>query len=364
MTLITNRTQSDVDRVKYLAKRIRTGIAAEAEYAEYLSCMKGAYNASDLNRVCAAAEELAARFRAAGYNVPGYQRIRVAHPARLPAGYTEVAYIESDGTQYVDTGFKPNQDTRLILDFEPVSVSQTHLFGSRSASSGSDAFLTLATNECYRDDYYNNKIATSLAPNGRIIIDKNKNITTIDNTTVTHEYTAFNGSYPICLFASNTGGTLQYYSSYKFYSCQIYDNGTLVRDFVPCINASAEAGLYDLVSGAFYGNAGTGVFTAGAEVSPAVGKYEWGMSDTPTAEQMAQYLNNVRGLKDAIHSVLQYYHTAIPYPLPDVPADMYKLTYQKANDIEQILQSIENQLNDMNSQFYWYSSGDVYAGEI
>ena len=52
----------------------------------------------------------------------------------------------------------------------------------------------------------------------------------------------------------------------NLYSCQIYDNGTLVRDFVPCINGSGEVGLYDLVGKQFYGNAGTGVFT-GSEVA-------------------------------------------------------------------------------------------------
>ena len=52
----------------------------------------------------------------------------------------------------------------------------------------------------------------------------------------------------------------------KLYSCKIYTGATLTRDFVPCKNPSGQAGLYDLVSGAFYGNAGTGTFTAGPAV--------------------------------------------------------------------------------------------------
>ena len=46
----------------------------------------------------------------------------------------------------------------------------------------------------------------------------------------------------------------------KLYSCQIYDNGTLVRDYVPCMTADGEVGLYDVVTRMFFGNAGTGVF--------------------------------------------------------------------------------------------------------
>lgn len=50
----------------------------------------------------------------------------------------------------------------------------------------------------------------------------------------------------------------------KVYGCKIYKSGTLVRDFISCTNPSGVAGLYDLVGGAFYGNAGTGTFGAGA----------------------------------------------------------------------------------------------------
>ena len=36
-------------------------------------------------------------------------------PAKLlPDGFTKLAYIQSSGTQYIDTGFKPNQSTRVI----------------------------------------------------------------------------------------------------------------------------------------------------------------------------------------------------------------------------------------------------------
>lgn len=52
------------------------------------------------------------------------------------------------------------------------------------------------------------------------------------------------------------------------YSCKIYDNETLVRNFVPCKNASGAVGLYDTVGAQFYANAGTGTFTAGPEILP------------------------------------------------------------------------------------------------
>ena len=52
----------------------------------------------------------------------------------------------------------------------------------------------------------------------------------------------------------------------KLYSCQIYDNGTLVRDFIAAKLSDGTVGLYDTVNSQFYSNAGTGTFIAGPEV--------------------------------------------------------------------------------------------------
>lgn len=124
------------------------------------------------------------------------------------------------------------------------------------------------------------------------------------------------------------------YANATIYSCQIYDNGTLVRDYVPCINPSGEVGLYDLVGGKFYGNAGSGVFVTGPEV--------WYEVDSPTTEQMTVYLLNV----SVIRSVLAVMETT-----PEVPADMVDLMVQEANDIEVILLDVYRQLTIMPTTF-------------
>ena len=36
----------------------------------------------------------------------------------LPDGYTQLKYIESTGTQYINTGFKPNQDARVVANLK------------------------------------------------------------------------------------------------------------------------------------------------------------------------------------------------------------------------------------------------------
>ncbi len=41
-----------------------------------------------------------------------------AGAATLPAGYTRLAYIESTGTQYIDTGLTPTPNFRAVVDFQ------------------------------------------------------------------------------------------------------------------------------------------------------------------------------------------------------------------------------------------------------
>lgn len=55
-----------------------------------------------------------------------------------------------------------------------------------------------------------------------------------------------------------------YTSSYKLWRYKMYDNGAIVRDYIPCYRVSDnKTGLYDIVNDTFYPNEGTGEFTVG-----------------------------------------------------------------------------------------------------
>ena len=100
----------------------------------------------------------------------------------------------------------------------------------------------------------------------------NKTITTrIDDTTQesTLTYTnSFNLNMNFWLFRRNANSEdLKYYSYNKLYYFRMYQNGTLVRDFIPCYrNSDNEAGLYDLINNIFYTNQGTGKFIKGPSI--------------------------------------------------------------------------------------------------
>lgn len=69
MNLIYDRTAEDVERALALAKKAEAGTLTDAEKTEWLAGMKGCYNATDLNRVEAAVQTLAAELNVAGYAV-------------------------------------------------------------------------------------------------------------------------------------------------------------------------------------------------------------------------------------------------------------------------------------------------------
>lgn len=184
----------------------------------------------------------------------------------LPGGYKKLEYIQSSGTQYINTGFVPDQNTRVVMDIQPLNVSQTQMwcaFGARGSTffelykaSTGNMNLTFLLGSVY-SQYFSIDYTT------RHTMEINKNTATVDSTSITYTASTFNVGYALYLLADNDAGTANAIASAKLYSCRIYDNGTLVRDFIPCQNASGVVGLWDDGNSTFYANAGTGAFTAG-----------------------------------------------------------------------------------------------------
>lgn len=184
----------------------------------------------------------------------------------LPAGYTRLDYIQSSGTQYINTLFAPNQDTRVVADMQGVGSAGSYFaFGARE-SVASNSFCVMNLSGTWNVDYkgYENRSAFSgVTFTDRVLIDFNKNVCHANDKTLTFTAATFQAPVPLFIFAANTNGTAGSLMPAKLYSCQIYDNGTLIRDFVPCKNANNVYGLYDLVNKGFYSNAGSGSFTGG-----------------------------------------------------------------------------------------------------
>lgn len=195
--------------------------------------------------------------------------LKASIPKDVIPGYTRLEYIESTGTQYIDAGFAPSSETEIIADFEISSGNEewAGIFGSETASNDfADAFCLWISPQGFRDDYYDSSVTLSKTNTGRTKIRKKGNVTRINTDTVKHTETEFKSVEEFLIFAIQTGGvTDPRLLKAKLYSFKVYDFGEKILDLVPCKSEGGDIGLYDLVTGSFYYNVGTGEFIEGAE---------------------------------------------------------------------------------------------------
>lgn len=226
----------------------------------------------------------------------------------LPDGYVQVEYIESSGTQYVDTGVTVKSNLVSQLKFHTTWNVEGVIYGCYPNSDQNDYRLFNANGVCYLD-----------FPNSNRIFGGSMLFGVIHEIEVGNYYvknlatgaTIVSGSPVSFSEQSNTmkvwlyEGSDRQYGRGKLYYLKIYEGETLVRDFVPCKSASGEVGLYDKVSAQFYGNAGTGEFIAGAEVvTPISISIEKGGTGATTAEEALANLGAAS--KQYVDSKIQY----------------------------------------------------------
>ena len=195
-----------------------------------------------------------------------------AEKTAIAAIGTPIEYIQSSGTQYINSNFIPKATTRTIMKAEPTAWSAwSAFFGTRNESSptASQAYIAaIPTATSYRSDYFGSSLTAETPTVIQITnIDKNKNICSFNNIMITNTSSTVNTTANMFLLALNDVGTAKYFLSAKLYSCQIYDGNTLVRDFIPVKTTANIYGLWDKVNKVFYKNAGTGTFTGGPAVT-------------------------------------------------------------------------------------------------
>lgn len=201
----------------------------------------------------------------------------------LPGGHKAVEWIRSSGTQYIDTGFMPDLTTRADLRFDVEAAPKIWegVFGSRQSSSAKKFYIVwnyarsrwscnIGASTAYEPDYP--------SAIGEHSFSINKTTFTLDGISQTVSATSFDKTRNAFVFSVNNNGSPLNISQsnlrMKLYSLKIWDDGTLARNFVPCVNKEGVAGLYDITPGAvkkFYANDGTGEFEAGPELVARTG---------------------------------------------------------------------------------------------
>ena len=181
-------------------------------------------------------------------------------------------YVQSSGSQWIDTDVIGRIGVEAELDVAPVTVNDKTVLGSRSGSTTHTRFYAvhwanggllggvggLDATDGKQYWYWGNRkdiiyadtryTIHSVLKNGELSIAVNGK--TIATRT---DETSFDSGCNMYLFACNVGGTADsaYRSSARLYGAKIWFDGELVRHFIPC-RKNNRAALYDKVSGRIF----------------------------------------------------------------------------------------------------------------
>lgn len=160
----------------------------------------------------------------------------------------EIEYLQSNGTQYIDTKYKTNNidSFELICDVD-----------ATTGYMGSNGNLQM-------------DLSTEVSQNRRIIkvvhSPNNGPITYVNDVQIKSEaYHTYN-NYIITLFAIGWGeyDAKYYNNTVTIYSAKLIINNITVRDFIP-VRIGTTGYMYDKISKQLFGNLGTGNFILGTD---------------------------------------------------------------------------------------------------
>ena len=224
----------------------------------------------------------------------------------VPDGYTQLAYVEGTGTQYIDTGVVLNANTyaqtRQVIIEKSAWGSGWYINGV--GTSGRCWFSGALDGKIYyASGYANQATSATLIANTKVQFDldfpnSTYQVSDLTNNTIRLSLTSLakqapSSAYTLWLFGFNGDKGLH---SGQIISAKYYQSGVLIRDFVPAKrNSDSSVGMYDLVTNTFYGNNGTGTFTAGSEVQ----KKTEGFLIEPIKSYGAWTVTNGNGTKTA-----------------------------------------------------------------
>lgn len=182
---------------------------------------------------------------------------------RLPEGYTALEYIQSSGTQYIDTGRKLTQDSDITIDFKLINNNKSvGIFGARESARKNNLTMFrdggLFVGDFSEYPKYRFKANESF---NRTKIRMNKTGVLVNGNLNTSWSGVANFETPTngLIFDIGNNNWTGNKAVMQLYS---YTDGN-AQKLVPCLDTEGVPCMYDLVSQKPFYNAGTGSFTWG-----------------------------------------------------------------------------------------------------
>lgn len=186
----------------------------------------------------------------------------------------EVEYLESSGTQWIDTETYSDSTTRFEIKLRVAQISDQSIFGGRISFSDRSYVVWTSQANKFRFDYTatgaDNKVGPATVANHDYVIVKDAERNFIDGTAVVSNSTkSFVTTQPAYLFAVNDNGTNRYRFRGRVYYAKISSANISIRDMIPVRFTNSlgqtEGAMFDRVSGRLFRNAGTGAFVVGPD---------------------------------------------------------------------------------------------------
>lgn len=197
------------------------------------------------------------------------RKVKTAYVGTNTTLYTPIEYLESSGTQYIDTRVVPKSTTRMVVEMQyPSATHDTIGWGS---SGGLEAFACGSGDSSTTFAMWCSANFTMVDTN--VAFDNAKHTFDMSNTAMKFDGTTYGtgtiGNTAECwqtigLFGIHAEWEVNpVCSPMRIYSCKIYDGDTLIRDYIPVLDKNNVACFYEKVSNTFWHNERTGTFTAG-----------------------------------------------------------------------------------------------------
>lgn len=197
----------------------------------------------------------------------------------LPVGYTQVEYLESSGEEYIDLNYTLDTSTDDIeIEFQLLQTDpSTNFFGARASTTKDVYSLATYLTDGWRWGWKNNSTASGVTVDlnkHTLRIDHANNTLSLDGVVIeTRGSATANIITPTTaiLFGIHATSTQELYlSPVRISAFRKWTNGVLVQSLVSARrNSDNELGMYEIGTGNLLTNAGTGTFTAGADVVPS-----------------------------------------------------------------------------------------------
>lgn len=187
---------------------------------------------------------------------------------RLPVEYQEVEYIESTGTQYINTNYTPVQGDNIKIE----KVKQADNNNGVLFSAGNGTYqLILYCMYAQRNLTYWKYFAAGDAASFYSPLSDFTEINIIDGKiyydNVIKATSKYSGQVDTALQLFRRASEISYISA-TMGRFTITNGNTIKLDLIPCYKKSNnEIGFYDIINDVFYANQGTGTFIKGPDIN-------------------------------------------------------------------------------------------------